>query len=169
MATEEEEKRLEADLAKAASRVCNHMNKDHMASIKAYSLAFGEHERCNETESAKLTGLNRNGFQLQVTLQDGTVLDDVLVPYQGKVSSSSDLHMEAISMHKKAFNQLGVWYKARNGYYKTAAKMIGFGIYKKVKGKPVIVIGVIGCAVAGVGAYYYTKNKGNVQQSLRSQ
>lgn len=164
MATEEEEQRLEADLAKAASRVCNHMNKGHTASIKAYSLAFGEHERCNETESAILTGLNRHGFQLQVTLQDGTVLDNVLVPYQGKVTSSSDLHMEAISMHKKAFNQLGVWYKAHNGYYSTAAKMIGFGIYKKVKGKPLIAVGVVGCAIAGGAAYYYTKKKGSAKQ-----
>merc|ERR1712062_409361 len=124
-------------------------NKDHMASIIAYSLAFGSHSRCNETQSAKLTGLDRHGFQLQVTLYDGTVLNDVLVPYQGKVNSSSDLHKEAISMHRKAFDQLGVWYKARNGYYSTAAKMIGSGIYKKVNGKSLVVIGFFGCAAAG--------------------
>jgi len=97
------------------------------------------------------------------------VLHDVLVPYQGKVNSASDLHMEAISMHRKAFDQLGVWYKARNGYYSTAARMIGFGIYKKVKDKPIIAIGFIGCAIAGGAAYYYTKKRGSAKQTLSSQ
>ena len=56
------------------------MSDGHLGSIKAYALAFGEHPRCAaETGHAKLLGLDMYGFFLQVTLMDGTILDDARV------------------------------------------------------------------------------------------
>ena len=147
----EEEKLLEEDLQKRATRVLNHMNGDHSDSVKAYSMAFGEHPRCaTETDHAKLTGLDRHGFFLQVTLKDGTTLDDIRVPYQGEVTSSKDLHKEAVGMHRKAYDQLGYWFKIRNGYYVQVAKMIGFQTYKKAKKHPVEVSAVAVAAASTV-------------------
>jgi len=135
--TKQDQEELEAELQKRAPRVIKHMNDDHMDSVKAYSMAFGEHPRCvKETKSAILTGLDREGFVLQVTLDDETVLENVRVRYQGQVKTAKDLHMEAIGMHRKAYDKLGVWYKLSNGYYTQAAQMVGFQLYKNAKKQP---------------------------------
>jgi Protein of unknown function (DUF2470) len=123
------------------------MNEDHADSIKAYALAFGEFNNNNNNntddvdveddntaiESAKLTGLDRYGFWLEVTLKDGSKIENVRVPYQGSIKSSKDLHMEAVSMHRLAYDKLGIKYKIQNGYYKQVAKMAALQLYKKVK------------------------------------
>mmetsp|Transcript_30572 Transcript_30572/g.36347 ORF Transcript_30572/g.36347 Transcript_30572/m.36347 type:complete len:173 (-) Transcript_30572:344-862(-) len=127
---------LEKELQKRAPRVMSHMNGDHQDSIKAYALAFGDHPDCVNTESAILTGLDRNGFLLEVTLSNGTKLDNVRVPYVGDVTSGKDLHMMAIKLHRLAYDKIGFVYKIKNGYYKQVAQMIGFQAYKKMKGRP---------------------------------
>jgi len=125
---------LEKELQKRAPRVMSHMNGDHQDSIKAYALAFGDRPECVDTESAILTGLDSKGFKLEVTLKNGTKLEDVRVPYQGEVTSGKDLHMMAIKLHRLAYDKIGFVYKIKNGYYKQVAQMVGFQAYKKVKG-----------------------------------
>ena len=94
-----ENDKLEEELQQRAPRVLKHMNDDHEDSIKAYALAFGEYpSSSSKTEKidvnyAKITGLDRHGFFLRVTLKDGTILDNVRVPYQGSVTCAKDLHM----------------------------------------------------------------------------
>jgi len=146
---------LEKELQKRAPRVISHMNGDHQDSIKAYALAFGNNPECVNTESAILTGLDRDGFILEVTLKNGTQLKNVRVPYQGDVTCGKDLHTIAIKLHRMAYDKIGVIYKIKNGYYKQGAKMIGFQAYKKARERPgtigmltVLTIAVFGGAIA---------------------
>ena len=135
---DDDEEELEKELQQRAPRVLKHMNEDHDDSIKAYSLAFGEHPRCSkETSSAILTGLDRYGFLLQVTLNDGSVLEQVRVKYQGSVTCAKDLHKEAIYMHRLAYDKLGYKYKLVNGYYTQVVKMIGAKSTKTIKSNPI--------------------------------
>jgi len=142
---------LEKELQKHAPRVINHMNRDHRDSIKAYALAFGDHPKCTDTASALLTGLDREGFTLDVTLADGTTLRGVRVAYRGEVTKGKDLHTVAVSMHRAAYDKIGVVYKVRHGYYQQVAKMIGFLAYKKVNARPGKAMLAVSCAaVAGI-------------------
>lgn len=153
----EEIAKLEADLQKRAHRILKHMNDGHTDSIKAYSLAFGEDPRCAaETDSAILTGLDRVGFWLEVVLKDGTSLQQVRVPYQGTVASAKDLHMEAVNMHRQAYDKLGYRYKISTGYYTQVGKMVGFQVYKKVKANPAETAGIalgVAAIVGGIAAH----------------
>mmetsp|Transcript_26937 Transcript_26937/g.57695 ORF Transcript_26937/g.57695 Transcript_26937/m.57695 type:complete len:266 (+) Transcript_26937:40-837(+) len=98
--------------------------------------------------SALLTGLDTEGFLLLVkasdpeeedddenTTTDGDsdddiekqasiVLANVRVPYEWDqpITSARDLHSIAVGMHQKAHDKLGIWYKARHGYYAKAIK-----------------------------------------------
>lgn len=148
---------LEEELQKRAPRVIKHMNDDHVDSIIAYVLAFGNCPRCDEStiETACLTGLDRTGFFVQVTLKNnrGTV-DNIHIPYQSPVTSPRDLHMEAVRMHRQAYDQLGVAYKLRHGYYQQVTKMIAFHGYKQVKANPTTTLtAVAAVVVAGVLAW----------------
>ena len=120
------------------------MNQDHADTCKAYVMAFGEHERCtNETKEATLVALDQHGLLLDVTLTDGTILSKVRVPYQGKVSSASDLRREAVNMHTLANSKLGFWYRIRNGYYQQLAKVTWFKACREVKEKPIRISAII--------------------------
>lgn len=147
---------LEVELQKRAPRVISHMNEDHADSLQAYVLAFGEvdkHLEDGAIASAQLTGLDRYGFWLDVTLTDGSVISKVRVPFQGKVTSAKDLHGEAIRMHRLAYDKLGVLYKLRHGYYPQVMKMIGFQTYKKVrKQDPLVVLASTAAVLAVVVA-----------------
>lgn len=121
------------------------MNKDHKDSIKAYALAFGDHPECANTESAILTGLDGEGFLLEVTLKNGARLENVKVPYQGDVTCGKDLHTAAIGLHRMAYDKLGYVFKVKSGYYGQVVKMIGFQAYKKARGRPGT-IGVVSVA-----------------------
>ena len=127
---------LEADIQRSAPRVMKHMNEDHAASLKAYALAFGKHPDAAKTQSAIMTGLDTEGFILELTLTDGSKVEDVLVPYDRRIQSAKELHQIAVDMHIQAFAELGVVYKITSGYYTTAFKMIGLQAYKKAKKRP---------------------------------
>ncbi|KAL3911489.1 MAG: hypothetical protein SGILL_007262, partial [Bacillariaceae sp.] len=114
-----------------------HMNQDHGDSLKAYALAFGLHPDAKRTKSAVLTGLDTEGFILELTLDDGvTKVADVMVPYDRRIQNSKELHKIAVDMHVKAYAELGVVYKITSGYYATAVKMMGFQAYKTAKKRP---------------------------------
>jgi Protein of unknown function (DUF2470) len=127
---------LEADIQKSAPRVMSHMNADHATSLKAYALAFGQHPDAAKTQSAILTGLDVEGFWLELTLVDGTKISDVLVPYDRRIQSAKELHQIAVDMHVAAFAKLGVLYKIQSGYYSNAFKMIGAQAYKSAQKRP---------------------------------
>merc|ERR1719491_1504123 len=141
---------LEQELQKRAPRVMSHMNRDHQDSIKAYALAFGNHPECVNTHSALLTGLDRHGFVVQVTLLNGRTLDNVRVPYSGTVTSGKDLHTMAIQMHRLAYDKIGFVYKIKNGYYKQVAAMVGFQVVKKMKGRAGGMVGVLAVAIVAI-------------------
>ena len=108
---------LEIDIQKSAPRVIRHMNEDHAASLKAYALAFGRHPDAAKTQSATLTGLDTEGFILELTLTDGSKVEDVMVPYDRRIQSAKELHQIAVDMHLQAFDELGVVYKITSGYW----------------------------------------------------
>lgn len=96
---------LDAELQKHAGRVISHMNDDHTDSILAYALAFAS--GCSDAESARMSGLNTQGWVLEVTLAGGEVKKGVVVPYTRKVESAGQLHKVAVEMHFAAFHKLG--------------------------------------------------------------
>jgi hypothetical protein len=145
---------LEVDIQKSAPRVIRHMNEDHSVSLKAYALAFGQHADAGRTKSAVLTDLGTEGFILELTLNDGSKVEDVLVPYDRRIQSAKELHQIAVDMHMKAFAELGVAYKIISGYYTTAFKMIGLQAYKKVKKIPYETAAVMALTLLAAGYGY---------------
>lgn len=135
------------------------MNGSHPDTVKAYSMAFGNHPRClKETDTAVLTGLDRDGFLLDVTLKTlngnkemAAILKDVRVPYQGKVKSAEDLHVEATRMYCQACDKLGFLYKAKHGYFQKVAKKGLVETYKGAKANPMTASAVAVGVVALVG------------------
>lgn len=107
-------------LAKAAPRVCSHMNRDHPDSVLAYAHHYAE---LRTAASATMVGLTPEGFELRVQLADGSERD-VLVRYHLPLESAAQLHKLAVSMHFEAFHQLGVAYKLRHRYYLRAARQV---------------------------------------------
>lgn len=144
-------------LQEVAPSFLKRMNESHSDIIEAFSMAFGDHVRCSlETDSAVLTGLDRDGFLLDVTLktQNGikemaAILRDVRVPYQGEVKSVEDLYVVAERMQKQAFDKLGFLHKARNGYYPKAAKKSLIQTFKAAKANPM----KTGAVAAGMLAF----------------
>lgn len=145
---------LEADIQKSAPRVMRHMNDDHGDSLKAYALAFGQHPDASRTKSAILTGLETEGFILELTLEDGSKVSDVLVPYDRRIQSAKELHKIAVDIHVKAFAELGVAYKITSGYYTTAFKMMGFQAYKSAKKRPYETMTIVALTVLAAGYGY---------------
>jgi hypothetical protein len=151
---------LEADIAKSAGRVMRHMNNDHEDSIVAYVLAFasgveGTDPLIDKEEillknfqkgrlaivSAQMTTVDADGFLVEVKAIEEVgaaplVLSNVRVPYDEPIKSAKDLHHTAVSMHRKAYDKLGVWYKTKNGYYKQVLKMVAFQSYKAIQKSP---------------------------------
>ena len=74
------------ELQKAAGRVVSHMNNDHASSILAYAHAFGG-DGCASAVSAKMIGLDREGFLVEVTLATGE-RKDVLIKYDREMKSA---------------------------------------------------------------------------------
>jgi hypothetical protein len=143
---------LEADLQKSAPRVIRHMNEDHPDTVRAYSIAFGDHPLCVQTKSAILTGLDVDGFVLEVTLPDGTTVPNVHVPYDRRIRNAKELHSIAVDMHTKAYDKLGTWYKVTSGYYTTALRRIGVQTIKSARTRPLESAVVVVAAVAlGIG------------------
>ncbi|KAG7354846.1 DUF2470 domain containing protein [Nitzschia inconspicua] len=150
---------LEADIQKSAPRVMKHMNADHAASLKAYALAFGEHPDASKTQSATLTGLDVEGFWLDLTLEDGTTVSNVLVPYDRRIQSAKELHAIAVDMHTAAFAKLGVVYKIQSGFYTQAFKMMGVQTYKSAKKRPFQTMTVVTLTLFAMAYSYRSYNK----------
>ena len=96
---------LDEELQKAAGRVVSHMNNDHASSILAYAHAFGG-DGCASAVSAKMIGLDREGFLVEVTLANGE-RKDVLIKYDREMKSAGQLHRIAVDMHFAAYGKLG--------------------------------------------------------------
>jgi len=150
--------KLEADVAKSANRVMKHMNDDHEDSLVAYVLAFAtEVEGAVDKEDAllknvlrgkllirsvKITTVDADGFLLEVRVVDkdadiasgdAMVLSNVRVPYHEPITEARQLHHTAVAMHRKAYDKLGIFYKAKHGYYQQVFKMIASVSYSKAK------------------------------------
>jgi hypothetical protein len=154
---------LELDIQKSAPRVIRHMNGDHADSLKAYALAFGQHPNVDQTQSAILTGLDVEGFWLELTLLDGTKVNDVLVPYDRRIQSAKELHQIAVDMHVAAYTKLGVLYKVQSGYYVTAFKIMGFQAYKSAKKRPYQTTALATITVLAI-AYGYRRYNNTVKR-----
>jgi len=174
---------LEADVAKSAKRIMNHMNSDHEDSNIAYVLAFAtgiEGEEAVNTSlsdildgkltitSAQLTDVDADGFLLEVKAQESpeseqVVLSNVRVPYHEPIESAKDIHLTAVAMHRKAYDKLGVWYKVKKGYYKQVAKFVAFKSYKAIQksspGISVVAAGATALVAVGAAAGYLRKTK----------
>ena len=180
---------LEADVAKSAKRVMNHMNRDHEDSLVAYVLAFAKGVEGTDPEkdkedallrniqkgrltiaSAQLTQVDVDGFLLQVRVaeagsSDALVLSNVRVPYQEPIQSARDLHHAAVAMHSMAYDKLGVWYKTKNGFYAQKAKLTAYQSYKALQKSEKLqtIYTMVGASivvgVAGAAASRYLRSK----------
>lgn len=141
---------LELDMAlqDEAPAIIKDMNENHQDVLVALSMAFGDHPRCfKETDSAVLTGIDRDGFLLDVTLktQNGNkemaaILKDVRVKYQGPVKTVEDMHKEQKSLPQLAFDKLGYKYKVVNGYYTKTIKESIKDTYEVAKASPKLAV-----------------------------
>ena len=121
---------LEADVAKSATRVIKHMNDDHADSLLAYAAFFGG---LHDARSARMTGLTSKGFELSVTMADGTVRERVLIAYLTPLKSAGEVRKLAVSMHFAAYNGLGIKFKLAHNYYGNAVRQAWTHMPAKVK------------------------------------
>lgn len=145
---------LEAEVAKSAKRVMNHMNRDHEDSLVAYVLAFatgveGTDPLIDKEDallkniqrgrlaitSAEMTQVDADGFLIEIKASESPssevmVLANVRVPYHEPIHSARDLHHTAVAMHNMAFDQLGIWYKTKSGFYAKKLKQSAHQSYK---------------------------------------
>eukprot|EP00535_Pseudo-nitzschia_heimii_P004682 CAMPEP_0197181272 /NCGR_PEP_ID=MMETSP1423-20130617/5610_1 /TAXON_ID=476441 /ORGANISM="Pseudo-nitzschia heimii, Strain UNC1101" /LENGTH=245 /DNA_ID=CAMNT_0042631497 /DNA_START=216 /DNA_END=954 /DNA_ORIENTATION=- len=151
--------KLEKQVANRADRIMKHMNADHGESLVAYTLAFATGVEGTDPEkdkedallknilegklavtSARMTGVDLDGCLLEVTAlepgapeSEAVVLSNVRIPYDKPIESPEDVKSNLVAMHWRAYNDLGYWYKAKSGYYQTAAKVVAFMCYQKLK------------------------------------
>lgn len=160
-----------------------HVDDDKLSSNYKNEALFRQVFQGKRTiQSAKLTQVDMDGFLLEVLLLDhndgdgvkeegqATVISSVRVPYDRPIQRARDLHVIAVSMHRKAYDKLGVWYKTKNGYYASALKLKAYTTFKTIKKMSsatttkstasVVVIGVFITATSAAG-YYYVNNKQN--------
>lgn len=170
----EKKAKLEAEVSQRAGRIMKHMNSDHEDSLVAYVLAFATGVEVADTEkdledallrnilggklvitSVQITAVDTEGFLLQVKASENSesevlVLSNVRVPFDKPIESAKEIHQMAVSMHRKAYDKLGVWYKTKNGYYKQVAKFIAMKSYMTVKKSSTTT--TVFAGVAAVGA-----------------
>ena len=120
---------LEEDLAKSANRIITHMNDDHADSLLAYAAFYGE---LPNATSARMAGLSVHGFELDVTLADGS-RQKRLIRYTSPLKSAAEVRKLAVSMHFAAYNGLGFVYKLRTNFYGNAVKQAWTHMPAKVK------------------------------------
>jgi len=176
---------LEADIAKSAKRVMNHMNADHEDSLIAYvlALATGIEGAVDDgtsslnsiltgefiITSAQLTTVDVHGFLLEVKAKKNSldsekeevvVLSNVRVPYDKPIESARDLHTTAVRMHRVAYDKLGVLFKIKKGYYKQVMKFVAFKSYKVIqKSTPMVAVGTATLIAATAAAGYLLRQK----------
>ena len=136
---------LEDGLAKSATRVITHMNDDHADSLLAYATYYAGFK---DAKSAKMSGLTVEGFVLDVTLEDGSIKENVLIPYTTPLESAAAVRKIAVAMHFEAYNELGLTYKIRHNFYGRAVVQAWTHMPAKVKYPLVAVLaGAIGVTV----------------------
>ena len=121
---------LEADLERMSSRIITHMNADHADSLLAYAVYFAG---LTDARSAKMSGVNTTGFELDVTLASGTVKKGVLIEYTSPLRSAGEVRKLAVSMHFAAYNGLGLGFKLRNNFYGNAVRQAWTHMPAKIK------------------------------------
>ena len=138
---------LDAELAKSASRVISHMNKDHPNSV----LAYAHHYLNLDTATrARMIGLTSEGFEVSATLDDGQVVQR-LVRYSSPLERAAGVHKLAVAMHFEAFNALGFRFKLRHGYFWGAARQAWHRLPTAVRYP---VSAVLLAVLAGVAQHY---------------
>lgn len=142
---EEELAALDAALEKSSARVAAHMNDDHAQSLLAYAHYYA---RLPDATGAKMVGMSAKGFDLEVTLANGSS-ERVLVPYNEPLTSAADVRKRAVAMHMAAFHGLGFRYKLLNGFYKTAARQALHHMPKEgaLSMKQLVIVGALAAGV----------------------
>ena len=135
--------KLEEGLSKSAERVTKHMNEDHADSLLAYAHFYGG----LPAQKAVMTGLNAHGFVLDVTLTDGSVQRDVLIPYEPPLTTAADVRKVAVRMHFAAYGGLGFAFKVRNGFYSGAAKQAWTHLPARIR---LSFLGILAAVTSGI-------------------
>merc|ERR1711924_573718 len=109
------ESSLDEELVKAGPRVAHHMNADHADSLLAW---VHHYAKLDGAVAAECTGVTREGFELRVTLADGSVAPQpCLVRYPSPLQSAGELRKLAVKMHFEAYGELGVVYRFTHVFY----------------------------------------------------
>ena len=138
---------LSEALAKSERRITTHMNEDHADSLLAYARWYA---KLDSALSAEMATLNAKGFVLTVTMADGTVRSNVLIPYNKPLTGAGEVRKVAVQMHFEAYNKLGFGFKWSQSFYSRAAKQAWTHMPARVKLTAVasLAIAVVGAAVA---------------------
>ncbi|GMH65127.1 hypothetical protein TrLO_g5216 [Triparma laevis f. longispina] len=122
----------------ASVRICKHMNTDHPTSV----LAIARNYCHREAKHASVIDVTYEGFVLSI---DG-IDEPKTALFPSKQKEVKDVRKMAVEMHESAFNELGLVYRLRHGYYKEKYKSF-FKIYDDYKRCGI----VVGLGFIGVG------------------
>ena len=142
--TEAMASQLDAELAKSAQRVITHMNNDHEPSLVAWARFYAK----LDAKAARMSGLTSSGFELDVTLADGSERKAVLIPHKPPLESAAQVRKVAVALHFEAFNGLGVSYKLWNGFYQDAARQAWAHMPRRARVAVVAMVAAVAAAVA---------------------
>lgn len=143
---------LDEELQNHAVRVITHMNEDHSDSVLAYAHYYA---KLPTAVAACLTGLNSKGFVLTADLSDGTIKENIFIPYNKPLQSAKGIRKIAVAMHFEAFHGMGFCYKISKNYYMSGVKMAWTHTPDKVKYTGLLVF----AAGIGAGLYFWQKSK----------
>ena len=124
-------------------------DKDHHESLLAYVHWYAKK---TEATKAELVACDADGMTLLLVNESERV--HIPWPKECEVSSSKDLRKATVFMHIEAFNNLGIAYRLRTGYYTQIARMGAFLVYKKTRSYDHV---AIPAAAIAVGALVYYK------------
>lgn len=89
-------------MAPHAAGILAHMNDDHAAALVDYCRAFS---RATEVRSARMTGIDRYGFELSAETPEGP--RPVRVAFPSPIATPEDARRELVGLVKKARERLG--------------------------------------------------------------
>ena len=96
-------RRAEPDpLAKSAKYILEHMNTDHAPALRLYARAFTQ---ASDAESAKMTAIDRHGFEMTVTTPRG--IGPARVAFDAPLSSGDQARPTLVALVRAAEARLG--------------------------------------------------------------
>ena len=108
MANTADERAARAAVRSVAPAALVHMNADHSATCLAYAHFYAG---VPDAVAAVMTAMDEEGFVLSVKLADGTVRENVAVPWKRSPRYADEVRKVAVDMYSEAVRELGLQYR----------------------------------------------------------